>query len=492
MVNRRPDVRIETDHLGEVQIPLNSYWGAKTARAREHLTVSGQRVHPRLVEALVTVKKAAAFANHEAGRLSQQVARGITQVCDEILSGQWRDQFVVDALQAGAGASLNSNVNEVIANRGAQILGGTPGKYDLIDPVKDVDKGQSTSDAYPTAMRIAILTTLKEAEPALFDTERLLRRKALEFERVLKPGRLNLQDSVPITLGQEFNAYGSSIERAVKRMRDSSAGLLEVNIGATYVGTGFDVDSEYSNRMLEKLSQLSGLKLRAADDMFRATQSVTDFLDFSASLRGLATDLIKIANDLRLMSSGPNAGFGEIQLPPFIVEPSSLLPGHLPDFSAPTLPECLLMVCYQITGYDHATALAAQAGQFEANPLTPLIGTNILNSLDMLKNIMTPFNQRCLSGITANTKKCTIAVEASGATLAALSSQIGIEKARAAIDDSKSSGQDLKQVLSDRSLLSREVADRVLGYKFLTSPGFTLTEEITSNTTGSITSNEVD
>ncbi len=490
MVNRRPDIRIEADQLGEVQVPLNSYWGAKTARAREHLAVSGQKVHPRLLEALVTVKKSAAYANLEAGRLQPQVARAIMQVCDEILSGQWRDQFVVDALQAGAGASLNANTNEVIANRGAQILGGALGKYDLIDPLRDVDKGQSTSDVYPTAMRIAILMTLRETEPALLDTERLLRRKALEFERVLKPGRLSLQDSVPITLGQEFNAYGSTIERAVRRVREASSNLLEVNIGATYVGTGFGVDAEYSNRMVEKLSQLTGLKLKIADDMFRATQSVTDFLDFSASLRGLACDLIKIANDLRLMSSGPNAGFAEIFLPPFAVEPSSLLPGQLPDLTTPALPECLLMACYQITGYDHAIAFAAQAGQFEANPMTPLICVNLLNSLDMLKNIMLPFNQKCLSGITANTKKCSTSAEASGAVLAALSSQIGVAKARAVLDESKSSGQDLKQVLSDKSLLTRESSDRVLGYKLLTTPGFTMSEEITGNTAGDTSSDE--
>lgn len=490
MVNRRPDTRVETDQLGEVQIPLNAYWGARTARVREHLSISGQKVHPRLLEAFVTIKKAAAFSNLEAGRLSQTVARTIAQVCDEVLSGQWRDQFVVDALAAGAGGSLNDNANEVIANRGSQILGGALGKYDLIDPVKDVNKGQSTSDVYPTAMRIAILSALKETEPTLADCERLLRRKSLEFERVLKPGRVHLQDSVPITLGQEFNAYGSSIERAVRRVREASAGLLEINIGATHVGTGFDVDADYSNRMLEKLCQLLGMKFRAADDMFRATQSVADFLDFSSALRGLATDLIKIANDLRLMNSGPNAGFSEIFLPPFSLERSPLMPGHLPDRSFPALPECLLMVCCQISGNDHAIALAAQAGQFEANPMTPVICVNILDSLDLLKNIMPAFNQRCLSGITANTTKCSANAEASGAVLTALSSQIGVEKARRAIDDSKASGQDLKQVLSDKSLLSRETADRVLSYKFLTTPGFTHLEEIAGNTTDSTTGEE--
>lgn len=469
MVYKKGDLRAERDLHGEVQIPSGVYWGIQTARAKELFSISGLQPNVRLVDGMLLVKKACAGANAECGRLDGKILRGITQACDEALAGQWRDQFVVDPFQAGSGTALNANINEVIANRGAEILGGSIGAYEPIHPYKHVNLGQAANDVFPTAMRIAILMALREFEPALLDLERLLRRKSLEFERVIKVGRIHLQDSVPISLGQEFNAYGSSIERCHRRIREASDAFLELNIGATFVGTGVGTDRTYATCVVEKLSQFTNFRLRGADDPFRISQSAFDFLQFSSTLKELATELIKIANDLRLLSSGPRAGLSEITIPSSFQEPSNLVPET--SHTVPALIESLIMVSFQILGFDAVVALATLSGQLESNVMTPIISYNILQSVDMLRNSILIFNQRCLAGITANVARCRQLLESSHGMEAILSQYVGRDKAVELVSEASKTGKDLKQIITEQNVMPSEALERLLHHKNLVSPG---------------------
>ncbi|HEY9785922.1 MAG TPA: lyase family protein [Candidatus Obscuribacterales bacterium] len=471
MVSKRLDVRIERDSLGEVQIPAGALWGIQTARLREMTFATGIRAHSKLIDAMAIVKKACAAANMESRQLDAAKGRAVMQACDELLGGQWHDHVIVEFLQSGAGTAFNINFNELLANRASEILGGQLGSYEEVHPYRHVNMGQSVNDVFPTAMRISILLSAREFEPALLDMERLLRRKALEFERVLKVGRTHLQDSVPITLGQEFNAYGSSVERSLRRIKEASSSLTEVNTGATFVGTGMNADSNFVASVLEKISSYSGIRVRQSEDYFRVSQSMADFVEFSSSLKELAIELTKIANDLRLLNSGPSAGIGEIKVPSLITEPSPLMPGTLPDSSHPTLAESLNMVCYQVMGNDTVVGLAAQAGQLESNVMTPLIIQNILMSLDLLRGVIPPFNQKFLAGITANNVRCRQLLENGGLWQAIISSQLGAEQAAALMKEAADTGVDVKKLVVERNLISQDVLDRFFSPKYLTSPG---------------------
>lgn len=472
-MNKRAEFRIERDQLGEMQIPAGVYWGIQTARARENFTISGLKPHANLVDATIFIKKAAAIVNAESGALSSQLSKVIAQAADEVLTGQWRDQFVVDPYQSGCGSAHNANCNEVLANRAAEILGGQAGTYSLVHPSDHVNMSQSSNDVFPSAMRIAILLSLKEFDPVLLDLERLLRRKALEFDRIVKPGRPHLRDSLPVTLGQEFNAFGSSVERSYRRISEASLSLHELNVGATLIGTGVSSDPSHAGQMVERLSNLTGLRLRCGDDYFRLAQSASDFLEFSSSLRELAVELIKISHDLRLLSSGPRTGFFEISLPPAVLEPHPVAPQVLPPVATPGLVECLSMVAYQVAGNDTTVMLAAQAGQLELNVMTPVIIHNILQSMDLLKHSLVTFNQHCISGITANAARCKEFLELTEAPILALASQIGLDKAKALADESLSTGKTIKQLVLEQELLPREMIDKVFSCKSLTQPGTT-------------------
>ncbi len=472
-MNKRVEVRVERDLLGDMQLPAGVYWGIQTMRAREGFNASGLKPHHRLVEATVLIKKAAALINFENGKLSSEICKGITQAADEILGGQWRDQFVVDPYQPGCGFAHNANINEVLANRAAEILGGQIGTYAIVHPTDHVNLSQSANDVFPTSMRIAILLELKEMEHVLLDLERLLRRKALEFDRIVKVARPQLRDSVPITLGQEFNAYGSSVERSCRRLRESSQSLLELNIGATLVGSGIMTDPSYTGKMIERLSQMTGLRLRAGEDLFRLSQSASDFLEFSSSLRELSVELIKIANDLRLLSSGPRTGLFEISLPPAILEPNPVSPQLLPPNATPGHPESLCMVSYQVIGNDTAVMLAAQSGQLELNVMTPLISHNILHSMDILRQTLASFNPNCVAGITANAGRCKEFLDATEAQMLALATVIGMTRAKALADEAPLTGKTLKQLVLEHDLLPRDQVDKLFSCRQVTQPGTT-------------------
>ncbi len=374
--------RIEHDLLGEKKVPIDAYYGIQTQRALENFPITGYRPHKELILAMVMVKKAAALANMQLGKLDKKRADAIIRAADEILSGQFLDQFVVDVIQGGAGTSLNMNVNEVIANRAIEILGGKKGDYTLISPNSHVNMSQSTNDVFPTAVRIAILKLVKSLLAELEHLHEALLKKSEEFDDVIKMGRTHLQDAVPIRLGQEFGAYARVINRDLHRIKAASEALKEVNIGATAVGTGLNAQIEYIESTIENLRKISGFQVYSAEDLVDATQNVDTLAAFSGSLKILGLNLSKIANDLRLMASGPRAGLHEINLPP--VQPgSSIMPGKV----NPVMAEVVNQVAFQVMGNDHTVALVAQAGQFELNVMEPVMVFNIIQSIEILTNV---------------------------------------------------------------------------------------------------------
>lgn len=470
MVSRKGQPRVETDEFGEVTIPGGSYWGIGTARSMELFSSTGRGTHSALVEAMAQVKKAVAITNGELGLLPKQTASAITQVCDEILSGQWRDQIVVDAIHGGAGIGLTININELIANRASEILGDPPESPGSVNASRHVNLFQSLSDVYTTAMRVALLNSVRKLQTTILEMERLLRRKSLEFERIVKVGRTALRDDAPVTLGQEFNCYGSTIERGLRRIKDASMSLEEINLGGRSVGTGFNTGADFALTAVRNLSNVTNLNLRPAEDYFRVTQSMSDFVSLSSSLRELAVDLVKIAFDLRLMSSGPSAGFGEIKLPDLILQPSALWPDVMPASAIPPITETLAMICYQVIGNDQAVCLAAQAGQLENNSMMPLVIDNTLVSITMLQKTLSDFNHHCLIKITADAGRCKELLDKSGALIAALTTEVGYEKTLAIIDQAKAHGMDVRDYLQTAKIIPRPALDKIFHYKFLTTP----------------------
>ena len=375
--------RTERDPLGERQVPADAYCGVQTARAAENFPISGLHAPPDLVTATVLVKKAAAEANAALGRLDRPIADAIRQAADEILAGRFRDQFIVDVYQAGAGTSHNMNANEVLANRAAEILGEPRGVYTRVHPNDHVNMGQSTNDVFPTATRLALLlgtAALAHEARALAES---LAKKGDEFKDVIKTGRTHLQDAVPITLGQEFSGFAACIERGGRDITEAARQLEELNIGATAVGTGLNAGEDFRRAVIENLSRYTGLPLAPARNLFRVTQSMGDVVAFSGAMRRLAVELSKVASDLRLLSMGPRAGLAEISLP--AVQPgSSIMPGKV----NPSVPEMVNQVCYQVMGCDATVALAGEAGQLELNVMMPVIAWNALHASTILRNSM--------------------------------------------------------------------------------------------------------
>jgi aspartate ammonia-lyase len=458
--------RIERDPLGEVRVPADAYYGAQTARAAKNFPISGLRASDELVVATVLVKKAAVEANMSLRRLPRDVGGAIVRAADEILAGRFRDQFVVDVYQAGAGTSHNMNVNEVIANRAAEILGGARGEYELVHPNDHVNMSQSTNDVFPTATRLALLMTT----PALLDATRRLAdafdQKARTFARVLKTGRTHLQDAVPMTLGQEFGGYAACLRVAADAVDAAARALEELNLGATAVGTGLNAGDDYVSRAIKKLRAHTGLRLRAAENRFRVTQSMGDVLGWSGAVRRLAVEAGKIASDLRLLSMGPRAGLSEIMLP--AVQPgSSIMPGKV----NPSVPEMVNQVCYQVRGSDAAIEAAAEGGQLELNVMMPVIAWNALHAVRILTNALMVFRMRTVEGIRADVKRSRELLDRSTAVATALSPYIGYaataEIAKAAV----ASGKSIRDLVLERELLSAADLDRILSVEAMTTPG---------------------
>ncbi|MCI0656838.1 MAG: aspartate ammonia-lyase, partial [Acidobacteria bacterium] len=393
--------RIEKDSLGEKEVPATAYYGVQTARALENFPISGLRAHPALITAHATIKKAAALTNRELGNLDSRIAEAIVQASQEVIEGKLRDQFVVDVFQAGAGVSFNMNCNEVIANRAIEILGGSRGDYKVVHPNDHVNMAQSTNDTFPTSMRLSSLIMIRELDPVLQRLEGTFATKGQEFDSIIKSGRTHLQDAVPVRLGQEFAAYAATLLRCRARILLCRETLSELGIGGTAAGTGINTHPEYRTRMVAHLSHLTGFSLKLSPDLREAMQSQLPLSEISSALKMLALELVRIANDLRLLSSGPRTGFAEIQLP--AVQPgSSIMPGKV----NPVMPEVLNMVAFQVVGNDLTVALAVQAGQLELNVMMPAMIYNVLQSMEILKNTLEVFRSRCVEGITADAARC--------------------------------------------------------------------------------------
>jgi fumarate hydratase class II len=443
---QKTDYRIEKDTLGEVRVPMNAYYGAQTQRAVENFPVSGLHLQPAFIHAQTIIKKAAAQANLSAGKLPASIGNAIIQATDEVIAGKFTDQFVVDVFQAGAGTSQNMNINEVLANRAIEILGGQKGDYTLVHPNNHVNMAQSTNDTIHTAIHIsAVLETYRNLLPALNLLKTSLLEKAVEFDNVLKSGRTHLQDAVPMRLGQEFSAYARMIELDIERIFRACEGLKELCIGGTAVGTGLNTDANYRDRVISSINSGTGQSFWKAQNPFEAMQSLNAVVEFSSALRILSLSLIKIADDLRLLSSGPTTGLAEILLP--AVQPgSSIMPGKV----NPVMAEMMNMVCYQVLGCDDTIIHAARGGQLELNVMMPVVAYNILFAIEILSNGISAFNSRCITGIQANRTICQNYVERNPVLATALSPILGYEKTAQLVK------QALKENISIHELVLKE------------------------------------
>jgi len=458
--------RVETDTLGDVRVPAGAYWGAQTQRAVENFPVSGLRAHPTLVRAHVMVKMAAARANAALGKLAADIADPIEQACREVLkSGDLMDQWVVDPFQAGAGTSFNMNTNEVLANRASEILGDPLGTYRHVHPNDHVNMSQSTNDTFPTAMQVAVLLEGTDLAGVLDDLSGGLAEKGAEFDGIVKSGRTHLQDAAPVRLGQEFAAYAAAIGRAADDLRRTLDGCRDLPLGGSATGTGLNTHAEYAPKAVAHLADIAGLDLRPGPDLRHAMQSMAPAAGVSAALRNLALELTRIANDLRLLSSGPRTGLAEIRLP--AVQPgSSIMPGKV----NPSILECLNMVAMQVVGNDAAVAMAVAAGQMELNVFMPLMAHNLLASFQMLKNFLPVVIERCIRGIEADADRCRHYFEASAGLATLLNQHIGYAKAAEVAKEAVATGKTVRELILEKGLMSKADLDAALDPRRVTEP----------------------
>ncbi|MGN7267950.1 aspartate ammonia-lyase [Bacillus licheniformis] len=458
--------RTEKDFLGEKKIPADVYYGIQTLRAAENFPITGYKIHEEMIKALAVVKKAAALANMETKRLYKGLGDAIVQAADEILEGKLHDQFIVDPIQGGAGTSMNMNANEVIGNRALELLGHNKGEYIHLSPNTHVNMSQSTNDVFPTAIHIS---TLKLLEKLLDTMEYMLdafKKKARDFDHVIKMGRTHLQDAVPIRLGQEFEAYSRVIERDIKRIKQSRQHLYEVNMGATAVGTGLNADPRYIENVVKHLAEISGLPLVGADHLVDATQNTDAYTEVSAALKVCMMNMSKIANDLRLMASGPRAGLAEISLP--ARQPgSSIMPGKV----NPVMAELINQIAFQVIGNDNTICLASEAGQLELNVMEPVLVFNLLQSISIMNNGFRSFTDHCVAGIEANEKRLKAYVEKSAGVITAVNPHLGYEAAARIAREAILTGQSVRDLCLQNDVLTEEELDLILNPYEMTKPG---------------------
>ncbi len=458
--------RIEKDTMGAVEVPEGAYYGAQTQRAINNFPISGLKPHRALVRATLRIKKCAAQANMTTGRLDRELGEAIVKAADEALSGAMADQFVVDPFQAGAGTSHNMNVNEVLANRANEILGGQLGEYGRVNANDHVNMAQSTNDVFPTAMRLAALELAQELDGELRHLSEALSRKGMEFDHILKSGRTHLQDAVPIRLGQEFSAWGIAAENNRAGIERTFPGLRELGIGGTAVGTGLNAEEAFIDLIVEGLARETGEELTRGESLVERMQNMDPFVALSSSVKGAAVNVIKLANDLRLLSSGPRTGLAEINLP--AMQPgSSIMPGKV----NPVLPEVTNMVCFQVMGCDLTVSLAAQAGQLELNVMMPVIAFNTLFSMEIFKNCLHQLTTLCITGISANEERCRSYLDQSVGLATVLAPSIGYAAAAEVAKESAKTGNSIRQVILERGILTEEELEEVLSPYPLTTPG---------------------
>lgn len=454
--------RIEFDSIGSLPIPGEAYYGIQSLRAKNNFSISGEKLHPIFIKNLAIIKKIAAITNYQANNLSGTVANAICEACNEIIAGEFQTEFIVDTIQGGAGTSANMNMNEVIAHRASEILGGTKEKYDLVHPNDHVNCSQSTNDVFPSAGKLTVLELMPQLISNLSYLENLLEQKAIEFSDVIKMGRTQLQDAVPTTLGHSFKAYQSVVHRDIKHLIAITDEMYTLNIGATAIGNGINASVEYSSTIAENLARELQLPLKQADNLYDATQNVDSFVRVSGVIKTAAISLSKMSNDLRLLSSGPKTGFGEINLPAR-QNGSSIMPGKV----NPVIPEVVSQVAFQIVGNDVTITMAAESGQLELNPFEPIIFRNLFSSIELLTNAVMTLADNCIVGITVNEKHCRDQVEKSVGIVTALCPFIGYKKASEVAKEALKTGLSIRQILLKRNWLTKEKIDDILDLRKL-------------------------
>ncbi|HEU0054992.1 MAG TPA: aspartate ammonia-lyase [Longimicrobium sp.] len=459
--------RVEHDLLGERALSVDLFYGVQTLRATENFPITGIPIgqYPHLVHALAAVKEGTALANRDLGLLTDEVAEAIVRACREIRDGRLHEQFVVDVIQGGAGTSTNMNANEVIANRALELMGHRKGEYQFCHPNDHVNLSQSTNDVYPTALKIAANWAIEDLVGALGELKAAFAAKGAEFADVLKMGRTQLQDAVPMTLGQEFNAFAVTVGEDIDRLREAAALIREINMGATAIGTGINTDPRYAEVVCRRLAEVTGLDLVTAPDLIEATSDTGAFVQLSGILKRVAVKLSKICNDLRLLSSGPRTGLNEINLPP--MQPgSSIMPGKV----NPVIPEVVNMVCFQVVGNDLTITMAAEAGQLQLNVFEPVIGFNLFQSIDMLSRGAVVLRERCVMGITANRERLREMVYHSIGLVTALVPYIGYERAAAVAKEALHTGRGVYELVREKEWLSEAALEEILTPEAMTRP----------------------
>ncbi len=461
--------RLEHDLLGEREVPAHRYYGIQTLRALENFQITGIPIshYPELTNSLAMIKKAAALANRDLDLLSAEIAQAIVWACDRILAGRCHEEFVVDVIQGGAGTSTNMNANEVIANLALEYMGLDKGRYDIIHPLNHVNCSQSTNDVYPTALRITLSRKLDTLESAMAVLQRSLAAKALEFADVIKMGRTQLQDAVPMTLGQEFRAYAIMVDEDRQRVREAQSLIHEINMGATAIGTGLNAHPDYAALVTRYLGELSGVPVLLSKDLVEATQDTGAYVQLSGVLKRVAVKLSKICNDLRLLSSGPRAGLNEINLPR-MAPGSTIMPGKV----NPIIPEVVNQVAYEVIGNDVTVTMAAEAGQLELNVMEPVIAFNLFRSIDMLGNACRTLAVRCIDGITANRDVCRRMVENSIGLVTALNPIIGYERSTEIANLALQSGRSVVEIVLEKGYLTQAELDELLLPENMTRPRY--------------------
>ena len=463
---KKTDYRVEKDSIGVKDIPEEVYYGVQTLRAAENFHITGLNMHPEIINSLAYIKKASAITNCEVGILEKKKAQAIVQACDEIIEGKFHDDFIVDPIQGGAGTSLNMNANEVIANRAIEILGGKKGDYTIVNPNDDVNCGQSTNDVIPTAGKMTSLHLLQNLKKQLLRLYDALNEKAKEFDHVIKMGRTQMQDAVPIRLGQEFKAYSVAIMRDIHRMDKAMDEMRTLNMGGTAIGTGINADENYLRRIVPNLSEISGMEFIQAFDLIDATQNLDSFVAVSGAVKACAVTLSKMSNDLRLMSSGPRAGFGEINLPAK-QNGSSIMPGKV----NPVIPEVVNQVAFNIIGNDMTITMAAEAGQLELNAFEPIIFYCMFQSIDTLGYAVETLVDNCIVGITANEERCRQLVENSVGIITAICPHVGYEKTADIAKKAINSNEYVRRLILKENIMDKEERSRILDPIHMTEPG---------------------
>lgn len=465
-MSEKKTYRIEHDSIGTKEVPADAYYGVQTLRAYENFYITGLKMQPELINSVAQIKKAAAITNFEVGELDKKRTDAIVKACDEIISGKLHDQFIVDPIQGGAGTSLNMNANEVIANRAIELLGGEKGNYAIVNPNDHVNFGQSTNDVFPSCGKMAALMLIVSAQKQLIRLEQALALKSSEFDHIIKMGRTQLQDAVPIRLGQEFRAYSTAIKRDIKRFDNAKDEIKCLNLGGTAIGTGLNADVQYLQRVVKNISNLTGLDLVQSYDLIDATQNLDGYASVSGIVKTCAVNLSKISNDLRLMSSGPRTGFGEINLPAR-QNGSSIMPGKI----NPVIPEVVNQVAFNIIGNDITITMAAEAGQLELNAFEPIIFYNLFQSIETLTSAVKTLVDNCIIGITANETRCREMVDNSIGIITAICPYVGYEMAADIAKEALNTDQPVKKLILEKGLLNEEQLQTILNPYTMTEPG---------------------